>query len=64
MDIRLILVIETAMLISSVLSSTDYRQEIPVKLLNIRSVATRYPASDSEFRTKVENGYVSIPTYR
>ena len=38
--------------------SHDYRQEIPVKMLNVRSLATRYPASNSEFRTSIENGYV------
>ena len=38
--------------------SNDYRQEIPVKMLDVRSFATRYPASNSEFRTSLENGYV------
>ena len=41
------------------LNSHDYLQEIPVKLLDVRSMATRYPASDSGFRINVENGYVS-----
>ena len=41
-----------------IFSSNDYRQEIPVKMLNVRSLATRYPASNSEFRTSLENGYV------
>ena len=41
-----------------IFGSNDYRQEIPVKMLNVRSLATRYPASNSEFRTSIENGYV------
>ena len=40
-------------------NSHDYLQEMPVKLLDVRSMATRYPASDSGFRINVENGYVS-----
>ena len=43
-----------------IFSSDDYRQEIPVKMLNVRSLATRYPASNSEFRTSIENGYVIL----
>ena len=30
--------------------SNDFLQEVPVKLLNIRSVASRYPASNSTYR--------------
>ena len=41
-----------------IFGSNDYRKEIPVKMLNVRSLATRYPASNSEFRTSIENGYV------
>ena len=43
-----------------IFSSDDYRQEIPVKMLKVRSLATRYPASNSEFRTSIENGYVIL----
>ena len=60
MEAWLIFSILSVLLISSVISSSDYRQELPVKLLNIRSMASRYPASDSEFRIRVEKGYVSI----
>ena len=41
-----------------IFGSNDYRKEIPVKMLNVRSLATRYPASNSDFRTSIENGYV------
>ena len=59
MGARLIFTIQCALLISSAIATSDYRQELPIKLLNIRSMASRYPASDTEFRTQVENGYVS-----
>ena len=42
------------------MGSNDYREVAPVKMLNVRSVATRYPASNSEFRTNLENGFVSF----
>ena len=46
--------------ISFSVGSNDYREVAPVKMLNVKSVATRYPASNSEFRTNLENGYVSL----
>ena len=45
--------------------SHDYLQEIPVKLLDVRSVASRYPASNSSYRIRVENGHVcNLLTYQ
>ena len=38
----------------------DYRGEVPLKMLDVRSLASRYPASNSEHRTNLENGYVSV----
>ncbi len=38
----------------------NYLEVLPVKLLDIRSVASRYPASNSEYRTNVENGQVHV----
>ena len=38
----------------------DYRGEVPLKMLDVRSLASRYPASNSEHRTNLENGFVSI----
>ena len=46
------------LIINLTLGSHDFLQEIPVKLLDIRSVASRYPASNSSHRIKVENGHV------
>ena len=40
------------------IGSHDYLQEIPVKLLDVRSMASRYPASNPSYRIKVENGHV------
>ena len=37
----------------------NYLQNSPIKLLNVKTVATRFPASDSEFRINVVNGEVS-----
>ena len=36
-----------------------YTEETPVKILQVESVADRYPASDSQYRISVENGFVS-----
>lgn len=36
-----------------------YTEETPVKLLYVESVATRYPAADSEYRTSLNGGHVS-----
>ena len=35
-----------------------YTNEAPVKLLQVESLADRYPASESEYRKSVTNGYV------
>ena len=40
--------------------NANYLQNSPIKLLNVKTVATRSPASDSEFRINVVNGEVSI----
>ena len=37
-------------------SYADYLSEVPVKLLDVRSVASRYPAANSKYRTNIENG--------
>ena len=34
-----------------------------MKLLTVQSVATRFPAADSEYRDSVENGYVSVESF-
>jgi hypothetical protein len=36
----------------------NYLEELPLKILNVRSLASRYPASNSQYRTNVENGQV------
>ena len=36
----------------------DYLKETPVKLLDVEQVASRFPASDSEYRISMENGQV------
>ena len=35
-----------------------YTNESPVKLLEVESLADRYPATESEYRTSVSNGFV------
>ena len=42
------------------MANGEYTEEAPLKMLNVRSVASRYPASNSEHRTNLENGFVSI----
>ena len=37
--------------------SADYLKEVPVKLLNVRSLASRYPATNSKYRINITNGY-------
>ena len=37
----------------------DHRGEVPLKMLDVRSLASRYPASNSDHRTNLENGFVS-----
>ena len=37
-----------------------YTNEPPVKLLEVESLADRYPASESEYRTSLTDGFVSI----
>ena len=41
------------------LSNAFYTEEPPVKLLEVESLADRYPAAESEFRLSVTNGFVS-----
>ena len=41
------------------LANEDYRGGTPLKMLDVRSMASRYPAANSEYRTNLENGYVS-----
>ena len=36
-----------------------YTEESPVKLLEVESLADRYPATESEFRISVSDGFVS-----
>ena len=36
----------------------SYLTETPLKLLDVRSVASRYAAANSEYRTNMENGQV------
>ena len=36
-----------------------YTNEPPVKLLEVESLADRYPASKSEYRTSLTDGFVS-----
>ena len=43
---------------TSVPDNTLYTEEPPVKLLDIESLAKRFPASDSQYRVSLENGYV------
>ena len=40
-------------------SNAFYTEEPPVKLLEVESLADRYPAAESEFRVSVTNGFVS-----
>ena len=40
------------------ISGTNYTEEPPVKLLEVVSLAARFPASDSEYRVSLDNGYV------
>ena len=39
--------------------NANYLQNSPIKLLNVKTVATRFPASGSEFRINVVNGTVN-----
>ena len=36
----------------------SYLAETPLKLLDVKSVASRYAAANSEYRTNMENGQV------
>ena len=40
------------------ISGANYTEEPPVKLLEVVSLAARFPASDSEYRVSLDNGYV------
>ena len=44
---------------ASINGDPDYLTEVPVKILDVRSVASRYPAANSEYRTNIENGQVN-----
>ena len=39
-------------------SQALYTEETPVKLLQVESLAARYPASNSTYRVSLENGFV------
>ena len=57
----MILYISLFLLISTSIPSCGgkYTEEAPVKLLEVESLADRYPASESKYRTSVSNGFVS-----
>ena len=40
------------------ISGALYTEEPPVKLLEVVSLAAKFPASDSEYRVSLENGNV------
>ena len=50
------------LLISTSFPSSEgkYTEETPVKLLEVESLADRYPATESKYRISVSNGFVSI----
>ena len=37
-----------------------YTDEPPVKLLEVESLAERFPATESQYRVSLENGFVRI----
>ena len=37
-----------------------YTEEPPVKLLEVESLAERFPATESQYRVSLENGFVRI----
>ena len=39
-------------------SLSVYTEEPPVKLLEVESLAERFPASESQYRVSLENGFV------
>ena len=45
--------------VSNSYGNDDFLHIPPIKMLNVRSVASRYPAANSTYRKNVENGYVS-----
>ena len=47
-----------ALLSCSIFTSAFYTEETPVKLLEVESFATRYPATESEYRISLINGFV------
>ena len=51
-------VLMVVLLYFSNLSSAFYTEETPVKLLEVESFATRYPATESEYRISLINGFV------
>ena len=44
-------------------TSAFYTEEFPVKLLEVESLADRYPAAESEYRLSVTNGFVSFKCF-
>ena len=43
---------------ATILGYGNFLTGVPIKLLDVRSHASRYPASNSEFRISIENGQV------
>ena len=59
MAMRNIAILLVLSVISNSLGNDEFLQIPPIKMLNVRSVASRYPAANSTYRKNVENGYVS-----
>ncbi len=58
-NMKTLLAFAVFVILNSQHSLARFINEKPVKLLDIHSLATRYPAADSEFRLSLENGQVS-----
>ena len=41
------------------ISGGRYTEEPPVKILEVQSLAERFPATESQYRVSLENGFVS-----
>ena len=50
----------TMTMTTKMLLPSPYTMAAPVKLLEAEGLADRYPASESEYRTGVTNGFVSF----
>ena len=59
MELRSVAIFLILSFVSNTFGNDDFLQIPPIKMLNVRSVASRYPAANSTYRTNVENGYVS-----